>query len=542
MEKPTPICSRWKAPPSVRAVSSTAYDSGVTIDDSIRIRLREARKIRVCYGRAFLTVTRFGGLSSGELEGCLAAYEDGDIDAEAVCWTFVRERVIDHTPSFDWEDVELPLLVDRVVGVSTIPEFSSSEIEDVAAALVEAAREERDAAERARKRSLGLMDQVAAQLNLHKRVMESLGGFTSLGRSAFPGFLEQPLKGGALQLVAADAAKRVSFGNQIRERLTEALGSANLTLAASPAMRGLRRQVMTDLTPLAGTGRIGFDTKSLGIGLRAALNLDRWGFEFPARQGFSKVLEGYPHPLAKQLVGNGFLRGFVDASRRWIEAFKRALPINWRELDGAEVDAVVKLMLDTGISVAWAPRTSIIRELLAAGTSQEQRKILETKSTEIVDDIEEALEGISSAGLLPSVTACKESIATYRDGHPDPALAYASTILSHLVHDYFEEKSFRGIRETFGGVDPLNDVGHADFPLFTVGRIWVRAFERFEDSEDDAYNRNRTLHILGDHYSEANLLAALMLVTGLLCELQRLEDRKAVDEEVDDPALVAAAA
>lgn len=196
----------------------------------------------------------------------------------------------------------------------------------------------------------------------------------------------------------------------------------------------------------------------------------------------------------------------------------------------------------TGISVAWAPRTSIIRELLAAGTSQEQREILEFKSTEILDDIEEALEGISSAGLLSSVTACKESIVTYRDGHPDPALAYASTILSHLVHDYIEEKSFEKIRETFEGVDPLNDVGRADFPLFTVGRIWVRAFERFEGSEDDAYNRNRTLHILGDHYSEANLLAALMLVTGLLCELQRLEDRGAVDEEVDDPVPVAAAA
>jgi hypothetical protein len=465
------------------------------------------------------------------------------MDAEAVCWAFVRERVIDHTPSFDWEDVELPRLLDRVVGVSTIPEFSSSEIEDVAAALLEAAREERDAAERARKRSLGLMDQVAAQLNLHKRVMESLGGFTNLGRGGFPGFLEQPLKGSALQLVAADAAKRVSFGNQIRERLTETLGSANLTLAASPAMRGLRRQVMAaDLTPLAGTGRIGFDTKGLGIGLRAALNLDHWGFEFPALQGFSKVLEGYSRPLVEQLVGHGFRQGFVDASRRWIKAFKRALPINWRELDGAEVDAVVKLMLDTGISVAWAPRISIIRELLAAGTSQEQTEILETKSTEILDDIEKALEGISSAGLLSSVTACKESIATYRDGHPDPALAYASTILSHLVHDYFEEKSFRGIRETFEGVDPLNDVGHTDFPLFTVGRIWVRAFERFEGSEDDAYNRNRTLHILGDHYCEANLLAALMLVTGLLCELQRFENRGAEYEKVDDSTSVTAAA
>jgi hypothetical protein len=526
------------------AVSLIAYHSGVAVDDSIRICLQEARQIRVRYGRAFLTVTRFGGLSGGELKRCLSAYEDGETDAETLCWAFVRERVIDHTPSFDWEVVELPLLLDRIAGASTSPAFPSSDIEDVAATLVETAREEREATERSRKRSLGLMSQNAIQLNLPKKMMETLGGLTSLERISVPGFLERPLKGRSFQLVAPDVARQFSFGSQIRERLAETLGRTNLTLAASPAMRDLRRQILaTDLMPFTGVGGLGLDTKSFRIGLRAALNIDHSGYKFAALPNFSKALDGYRPLLMDQLVGKGnFLQGIADASRRWIEAFKRALPINWRELDGGEVDAVVKLMLDTGISLAWAPRTSIIRELLAAETRQEHREILETRSADILADIEEALERIPSAGLLSSITACKESIATYRDGHPDPALAYASTILSHLVHDYFEEKNFGGIRKTFADVDPLNDVGHADFPLFTVGRIWVRAFERFENSEDDAYNRNRTLHILGDHYCEANLLAALMLVIGLLCELQRLEDREVPNDEVEDSASAAVAA
>ena len=284
----------------------------------------------------------------------------------------------------DWEDVAT-LLLDRVVGVSTSPEFTSSDIENVAAALAEAAREEREATKRARKRSLGLMNQVAAQLNLQKRVTESLGGITG-----FSGYLEPARKESALQLVAGRCRQAALFRQSDTERLTETLGSANLTLEASSAMRGLRRQVMAaDLTPLTGTGRIEFDTKGLGIGLRAAL---------PALQDFSKVLEGCSRPLVEQLVGNGFLQGFVDASPRWIEVFKRALPINWRELDGAEVDAVVKLMLDTGISVAWAPRTSIIRELLAGGDHPRAEGDPRSQKHRDPHDIEEVLEGLHPPG------------------------------------------------------------------------------------------------------------------------------------------------
>ena len=514
----------------------------MVVDDSLRTRLREARQTRVRYGRAFLTVARFGGLSGGELERCLTAYEGGNTDAEAVCWAFVRERVIDHTPSFSWENVELPLLLDHTVAVSTIPEFSSSEIEDVAEVLVNEAQRGREALEKARKQSLRLMDQVTDQFNLHTRMQETLSGFTSWQKFGVPGFLEHSRP---LHLAAIDAAKRISLSDQVHEQLSETLRVANQTIATSPAMIGFRKQIMAaDIASFSGIGNMGFDVENLGIRLARTLNLDQRDYELPALQGFGKQLGAFYRPQWFEQFGGkaSFIQRITDASRRWVEAFKRALPINWRDLDVSEVDAVVKLMLDTGISLAWAPRTSIIRELLAAKTSQEHKEILETRSAEILEDLEEALERITSTRLLPSVEACKESVTTCRDGHPDPALAYASTILSHLVHDYFEEKSFKGIREAFEDVDPLNDVGHTDFPLFTVGRIWVRAFERFENSGDDAYNRNRTLHILGDHYCEANLLAALMLVTGLLCELQRFEDRRAVEDQGDDATPVSAAA
>jgi hypothetical protein len=44
----------------------------------------------------------------------------------------------------------------------------------------------------------------------------------------------------------------------------------------------------------------------------------------------------------------------------------------------------------------------------------------------------------------------------------------------------------------------------ADFPLFCVGRVWVRALDRFENHPDSAYNRKQDFHLIGHHYGEAD--------------------------------------
>jgi hypothetical protein len=107
----------------------------------------------VRYGRARLTVFRFGGLTDGDLGAAIRSFEGGEIEAEALAWSFVRHRVVKHTPSFSWEDADLSLLLDRVVGVSTDPTFESSAPEEVARVLVAGAKADREARERMRERS-----------------------------------------------------------------------------------------------------------------------------------------------------------------------------------------------------------------------------------------------------------------------------------------------------------------------------------------------------------------------------------------------------
>lgn len=497
------------------------------VDDPIVIRLRDVRRTRVRYGRAVLTIARFGGLSGSELERSLAGYEAGDVEAEAVCWAFVRERVIDHTPSFNWADVELPLLLDRVVGVSTRPEFSSSEPEEVAAELVDALHEQREAAERARQRTHLLVQQVTGQFNLGARLRETLGGFTVggsvFGKVGVSSVLDQYFKGTLVSQAPSDTAKQIAMRSGLQGQVAE----ISRAMGASPAITGLGKSLIADVTPLTGFG-LKLAGKDWGNAFIGANNFAPLA-QLPALQGLGKTLSDSYHPtLLKQLVGRvDIFKGIVGVSRDWIELFKRALPVNWRELEYVEVDAVIALMLETGVSLAWVPRTSIVRELLSAKTDRERAGTLEVRSQEILEDVEAVLEEITCPKLRFTAGECQESIDTYRKGHLNPALSYASAILSNLAHGYFDARNFKPVRQEFEGADPLDDdLSYADSAYVTVGRAWVRALDPFDGVDDPWFNRNRTLHVIGDHYSLANLMAALMLLAGLLRELQRFEERE----------------
>jgi hypothetical protein len=504
----------------------------VPADESIKIRLREARRLKIRYGRAVLTVSRFGGFGHDDLADAVAAYEAGRVEAEEVCRIFIRRRVVDHSPSFDWGRVSFPLLLDRVAGASTSPKFSSSAPEDVASGLVEAAREEREAARRANEKLLRVVDEF------------KLGTFGGLGQSV--------LKTQRLTILGAHSPIRkmaAEFSPAIRlQEQVKTLGFGGRAPGGSTAldpMRGFRgplvsadylASVKAFRSPLQDIGGLGIASSLVGDYRNLKL-LDTPGIQsITGRLG-----DLYRPPSIQRLIGNDAISSIAKRSEDWIEGFKRALPANWRELETAEVDAAVKLMLETGISVAWAPRPSVIRALLNAKSSQERQVILEDKSEEILQDVEAALDRVTSPALGRTVDACRKAIAAYRDGHPDPALSYASAILSDLVHSYFELEGFKEIRETFGDVDPFNDVDHRNFALFSVGRVWVMVFERFEGNDRGGYNRNRTLHVLGDHYSEANLLAVLMLLAGLLCELRRLEIREERRRQVEPEQLQTAA-
>jgi hypothetical protein len=195
-------------------------------------------------------------------------------------------------------------------------------------------------------------------------------------------------------------------------------------------------------------------------------------------------------------------------------------------------------MLDPGLCLAWVPRTEILREILEDEDDDARTAVLKRRSADIVVDVEEILDEVTLPELATIVDYAVKAIAAYNGGHTEAALALAAATLSSIVHDFMEEKNFEPVREIFAGVDPHNDVDIQKFAFHMVGKIWVKAYQRFEGNADPGFNRNRTLHLVGEHYSEANLIAVLMLLAGLCRELERFEFQDEASESgAPDPAL-----
>jgi hypothetical protein len=92
---------------------------------------------KVRYGRASLTIARSTPtFHFDDFDGLLAAYERGEAHATSVAAAFLRERVVDHTPSFDWRTATLLPLIRIVCEVSDDPKLEASTPTELADALV----------------------------------------------------------------------------------------------------------------------------------------------------------------------------------------------------------------------------------------------------------------------------------------------------------------------------------------------------------------------------------------------------------------------
>jgi hypothetical protein len=457
------------------------------------IRLKTAGTSKLRYGRATLTVRHWGDLNRGELGKAISAYEKGEIEAEALCLAFIRERIESTSPSFDWDEAELDRLVVLVVSASEEPKLSATEPEGLADELVAAAKAEIEEikASAAKIREMGV-----GVIGSARRNLGALGNYEKV-----------------MAIARSGLAGDIGRAQAIRKDLVSKLGSIGGVekLAGLGGSAGIRE--------LIGPGSKINEILRTNYGLRGGIAEMIGAGRFQTPPWFRE----FPKP-------SEFLGDFGQIWRDWDAARKRALPINWGELDRAEIDAVVELMLAEGLSLAYAPRVEIIRALLAAPDHDARCHILESRSTEIIEDIEPALEGVYREDLKPIVGAAREAISTYEDGHPAPAQAYAASAVGEILHGPLGWESWGEVKRAFADKDPLVDVGFTLFPLYAVGRAWHRTLARFKDA-GDGFNRNLTLHRIGFPYSEANLLSVLLLLAGLLRGLQPALDRHDKREE-----------
>jgi hypothetical protein len=467
--------------------------------------LEKKRVAKVRYGRAVLRIARWGDLHDSSLGQAIKDFKTGEISRVDLCWEFVRAQIESHSPSFDWDHAELDRLLPLVAHASTEPEFPSTDPDQVAKLLVETQAEQAEQMRETRERLRRQINQFAGltsnsilgQVSKIQGMTQNLGVIQDLtGRSKALGAIQDLTGHSKAYSVALDLT------SSLRDRINIAdfpgLGQLQERL------RGVSQDWMRDL--------------GLGSKLRG------------------EVLSGYIRPAwTDQLPDlNRWFKSFDFGAV--IEQFRRALPANWRELESEELEEVVKLMSDEGLSLAWAPRIEIVREILAAENHEERCQILCQRDAEIIADIEATLELVTRDDLVPIKEQWSEAIGPYRDGWYSGAQSYAATLIGEIAHGPLDWKNFKPLRKSFRGRDPMKEGLH-DLALCAVGKAWVRVVDDFE-SAGEGFNRNLTQHRIGFH-NQANCLSAMLLLAGLLVEIQRFlnaDDRRREDDEMEEAA------
>jgi hypothetical protein len=131
---------------------------------------------KVRYGRASLTVQKSGGVLMTPLADALKAHRASELDAKEVAWIFIKDRAVDHSPTFKWETVELMKLLPRVTGASSEPEMKAQTPADLVTELEAIEKRERKEWKRAReamKKSVpGISNSLQSQFNLTNQLLD----------------------------------------------------------------------------------------------------------------------------------------------------------------------------------------------------------------------------------------------------------------------------------------------------------------------------------------------------------------------------------
>jgi hypothetical protein len=158
---------------------------------------------------------------------------------------------------------------------------------------------------------------------------------------------------------------------------------------------------------------------------------------------FTELRERLPRALAPILENPPGWEERIGAwTQRVREAVLAAQPPNWRRLKLADVETAFSLMVEHGLNIAWVPRGEVVRELLSATDVAARDAVLIARETELIEDVERALDAIELGELAGPVDALREAVAAFRDGHHRAAQALATVTLGTVIHDTFGEEHF----------------------------------------------------------------------------------------------------
>lgn len=284
------------------------------------------------------------------------------------------------------------------------------------------------------------------------------------------------------------------------------------------AMGRIREQNSAQLAALRDAVSVGFEPTydRLFSQLReAALT----SFTFPTSDydfgnSLGSIVEAYAHKTSD-------LAKYV---RRIAEAWDPLIPANLRDMRTAELGKVFEINVQEGTSLAWAPRSEIVRELLDASDMETRSTVLITRAADIADDVEKSLgEVVLSehqelrAMLLDATKALRAGIYYGAQATACNALDTIINVrtLAHLkdtvgdnaseIRNYFRRENWRDVY-----MSDL-DLVMAGCGLATVFRYWKKGKGRL------SFNRHGSVHHVDDgSYSPAHAVRALLIAHAML--------------------------
>jgi len=250
-------------------------------------------------------------------------------------------------------------------------------------------------------------------------------------------------------------------------------------------------------------------------------------------QSVAEVAEAWRRELDRLPIEE-IMVGVQHTAEAAQQAFRRSLPPNWMELDFDLWDDAVALGAEHGVNVLWAPRIEIIHQLIEAADDRERMQILIERETHILDDIDEVLSDVGhpDLGHLPDLG--RKAVAAQRDGHQEAGQALAAAVLTGVVQLSLGFERLAEARERFHQDDPMES-GWSLFSLRAILHTLGRALHQTEVAPP-GFNRHGSLHALPSQYTRVHATAAMLLIAGVLGELQGLLTERDAEAAADAEA------
>jgi hypothetical protein len=331
-------------------------------------------------------------------------------------------------------------------------------------------------------------------------------------------------------------------------RLADRVPTARVDLSALLGLQALAQQISDQVAEINRTNIAAFGAFDQRWRVQRPVlpELNTWaaGVAEQIRQTarISASMPQYDFGLDLGRIINANATTWLAKVREFAETLHRIIPGNLLDLTDEDLKEVFRINVEDGTSLAWAPRASIVKELLDAADMDARSAVLVDHAAEVADDVHASLAHVA----LPDHDGLRglllEATDALRGGLYGPAQASACIVFDTVVNvrmlkflAYSGSQSKNDTRRHFrpAPARDWDDLTFTELGLVLAGSGIATAFEYWSTGNGPAsFNRNGSVHHADDGaYSPAHAVRALLIAQASLRWLDAAIADAAKDED-----------